>query len=80
MHSWQGGRGIWTMMTMATTTSNTTMVNNYNDKDPNCEDNEDPIFDTTTNLWSDAFLAKRVDSDKDNDEDLNGKDNDDLIF
>ena len=30
-----------------------------NDKDPNGEDNDDLIFDTTTNLWSDAFLAGR---------------------
>ena len=29
------------------------------DKDPNGEDNDDLIFDTTTNLWSDAFLAGR---------------------
>ena len=55
------------------------------------------FFDTTTNLWSDAFLAgrgvilttmtmattmagERVDSDKDDEEDPNGEDNDDLIF
>ncbi len=29
------------------------------DKDPNGEDNDDLIFDTTTNLWADAFLAGR---------------------
>ncbi len=28
-------------------------------KYPNREDNDDLIFDTTTNLWSDAFLARR---------------------
>ena len=29
------------------------------DKDPNGKDNDDLIFDTTTNLWSDKFLAGR---------------------
>ena len=29
------------------------------DKDPNGEDNDDLIFDTTTNLWLNAFLAGR---------------------
>ena len=33
-----------TKMTTATTTSKTTMVNDDNDKYPNCEDNEDLIF------------------------------------
>jgi len=28
-------------------------------KDPNGKDNDDLIFDTTTNLWLDAFLAER---------------------
>ena len=40
------------MMMTATAT-----VNEDNDKDTNGEDNNDLIFDTTTNLWSDAFLA-----------------------
>jgi len=31
------------------------------DKDPNDKENDDLIFDTTTNLWSDAFLAGRGD-------------------
>ena len=44
MHFWQGGWVILTKMTTATMTSKTTMVNNYNDKDPNCKDNEDLIF------------------------------------
>ena len=43
------------MMMTATAT-----VNEENDKDTNGEDNNDLIFDTTTNLWSDAFLAGRV--------------------
>ena len=30
-----------------------------NDEDPNSKDSNDHIFDTTTNLWSDAFLAER---------------------
>ena len=34
-------------------------VNEDNDKDTKGEDNNDLIFDTTTNLWSDAFLAGR---------------------
>ena len=58
MHFWHGGWVILIKMTTVTTTSKTTMVNNDNDKDPNCKDNNDLIFDTTTNLWSDAFLAK----------------------
>ena len=28
-------------------------------KDPNGKNNDDLIFDTTTNLWLDAFLAER---------------------
>ena len=42
------------MMTTVTAT-----VNKDNDKDTNSEDSNDLIFDTTTNLWSDAFLAGR---------------------
>ena len=42
------------MMMMATAT-----VNKDNDKDTNGKDNNDLIFGTTTNLWSDAFLAGR---------------------
>ena len=45
--------------TMTTKTITTTMVNKDNDEDPNGEDNDDLIFDTTTNLWSDAFLVGR---------------------
>ena len=42
------------MMMTATAT-----VNEDNDKDTSGGDNNDLIFDTTTNLWSDAFLAGR---------------------
>ena len=44
MHFWQGGWVILTKMTMATTTSKTTMVNDDNDEYPSCEDYEDLIF------------------------------------
>ena len=59
MHSRQGGRVILTMMTTVTTTTKTTTVNKDNGKDTNGEDNNDLIFDTTTNLWSDAVLDGR---------------------
>ena len=52
--------GIWATMTRATTTTKTTTmttVNEDNNKDTKGEDKDDLIFDTTTNLWSDAFLA-----------------------
>ena len=61
MHSWQGGVGILTTMKTAQT-----MAGERVDSD---EDNDttktptarsiDLIFDTTTNLWSDAFLAAK---------------------
>ena len=41
MHSW-------------TVTATMKTMNEDNDKDTNCEDNDDLIFDTTTNLWLDA--------------------------
>ena len=40
------------------------------DKVPNGKDNNDLIFDTTTNLWSDTFLAGRG-GDFDNDDEGN---------
>ena len=48
------------MMMMATITTKTmTMmtINEDDNEDTNGEDNDNLIFDTTTNLWSDAFLA-----------------------
>ena len=66
------------------------MVNEDNDKDTNGKDNDNLIFDTTTNLCSDAFLVRRggdltmmttttattktTTVNKDNDEDTNGND------
>ena len=73
MHSWQRGGMILTMMTTETTTTKTTTtttVNEDNDKYTIGEENDDLIFDTTTNLWSDAFLAGRV-GDLDNDDNGN---------
>ena len=72
MHSWKGGGVISTMMTTVTTTTKTTTTTTVNkDKDEdNSKDNGDLIFDTTTNLWSDAFLAGRG-SDFVNDDDGN---------
>ena len=79
-HSWQGGWLFSTTMTTATTTTKTittTMVNEDNDKDPNSEDNDNLIFDTTTNLWLDAFLVRRGgeygDDDDCNSDDKQGK-------
>ena len=47
-------------MTMATTMAGERVDSDEdNNKDPNSEDNNDLIFDTTTNLWLDAFLAGR---------------------
>ncbi len=58
--SWQGGRVILTTMTTATTMAGERVDSDKDDnKDPNGEDTDDLIFDTTTNLWSDAFLAGR---------------------
>ena len=62
MHSWQGGGVILTMMTKVTMTTKmttTTAMNEDNNEDTNGKNNGDLIFDTTTNLWSDAFLAGR---------------------
>ena len=50
---------MMTTVTMTTKTTTTTTVNEDNDKHTYGEDNNDLIFDTTTNLWSDAFLAGR---------------------
>ena len=48
------------MMTTATTMSGRGVDSDKdNDKEPNGKDSDDLIFDKTTNLWSDAFLAKR---------------------
>ena len=48
------------MMTTATTMSGRGVYSDKDDnKDPSGEDSDDLIFDTTTNLWSDAFLAGR---------------------
>ena len=44
-------------MMMRTVTTTMKTMNEDNDEDTNCEDNDDLIFDTTTNLCSDAFLA-----------------------
>ena len=52
-------------MISATMTTATTMAGERvdsdedDDNDPNGEDNDDLIFNTTTNLWSDAFLKGR---------------------
>ena len=52
-----------TMSTKTTKTMTKMTVNKDNNEDPNSKDNsedkDDLIFDTTTNLWSDAFLAGR---------------------
>ena len=66
MHSWQGGGVISTTITTTKTrtkkdnddSDNDDVVDKDNDNDPNGEDNYDLIFGTTTNLWSDAFLAE----------------------
>jgi hypothetical protein len=79
MHSWQGGVGILTTMTMATTTAGERVDS---DEDNNTTKTTkarsiDLIFDTTTNLWSDAFLAGRGGNFDNDDEGLNDhKDND----
>ena len=71
MHSWQGGGLISTMMTTATTMSGRGVDSDEdNDEDPNGKDHNDLIFDTTINLWPDAFLAGRG-GDFDNDDDGN---------
>ena len=60
MHSWQGGGVISTMMTTETTMAGERVDSDKDgNKDPNAKDNNDLIFDTTTNLWLDAFLAGR---------------------
>ena len=51
---------ISTTMTTATTLAGERVDSDEDDdKDPNGEDHDDLIVDTTTNLWSDAFLAGR---------------------
>ena len=47
-------------------------------KTPTARTTMSSFFDTTTNLWLDAFLAG-IEGDF-NDKDPNGKDNDNLIF
>jgi hypothetical protein len=52
---------ILTTMTTATTMAVERVDFDQDDKkDPNGKDNDNLIFDTTTNLWADAFLAGRV--------------------
>ena len=77
MHSWQGEEGISTMMTTATTTTKTR--GDFDDDDtgtttktPTARTTTISFFDTTTNLWLDAFLAGRV---CDFDDDVGGNNN-----
>ena len=49
---------ISTTMTTATTMAGDRVDSDEDgNKDPNGEENDDLIFDTTTNLWLDAFLT-----------------------
>ena len=62
--AWRGG-GVSKMMTTATTTTKTTTMKDDNDtrtttKTPTARTTTNSFFDTTTNLWLDAFLAGRV--------------------
>ena len=50
---------MMTTVTTATKTKTTMTMNEDNDKETNGKDNKILFFDTTTNLWSDAFLAER---------------------
>ena len=58
---------MMTKVTTTTKTTTTTAVNEDNNKVTNGKNNDYLIFDTTTNLWSDAFLAGRG-GDFDNDD------------
>ena len=58
---------LTTMKTATTMAGERVDSDEDNDKYPNGEDNNEIIFDTTTNMWSDAFLAGRGGDDFDND-------------
>ena len=79
MHSWQGGGVISTMMTTATTIAGERVDSDEDvntTKTPTVRTTTTSYFETTPNLWLDAFLAGRG-GDFDDDDDGNNDHKDD---